>query len=283
MEIKQVSWFDDHFYKIDLVDGDKSETRYLPSTTTKLGVVSKPQLARWRGDIGNREADIRMNDASRRGVRIHHACWTYSQGGAVIYNPFERPNYTKEELNEIVEKHNGLFIVLEDQGEMWDVYKFKTLIELLSPEILGAEKIVYSLKHSEAGQVDYVLKVKKGEYEINGVKTDLEEGVYIADLKTGKVIDDCAFMQIADYASMWHECGGEEPIGGLIIHTGATTKKGIAGLKVILRNKEEMIQDYEDFRHVSAVWERQNKNKQPKIFDFPSLITKEVGDEAAGT
>jgi len=43
LQVKQIEWFDDHFYKIRYVNEAKVELEdYIPSVTTKLGALSKP-------------------------------------------------------------------------------------------------------------------------------------------------------------------------------------------------------------------------------------------------
>ena len=41
------------------------------------------------------------------------------------------------------------------------------------------------------------------------------------------------------------------------------------------RTREELLIDYEDYRHVAAIWERQNKNAMPKLLTFPNMVKKE--------
>ena len=99
MEIKQVSYFDEHWYRFETNSG----VIFLPSVTTKLGVVNKSFLARWRGDIGNREADMRLFEGQERGSRLHRAFETFCKGGTVVFNPQRYPTYTKEEIVRAVE------------------------------------------------------------------------------------------------------------------------------------------------------------------------------------
>lgn len=263
-EIKQISWFDDHFYKV----GDE----YFPSVTTKLQAESKPFLAKWRGDIGNREADLKMFEAANRGSRIHHSWYLMTTGGIVIYNPFERPNYSNEELAVFTEEYQGNFIILENQGEMYDMFKLQKWHEEVNPDVVANEMIVYSEKNKEAGQLDKLMNIEEGKYSIAGSKPlHIPKGLYVVDLKTGS-IPDSAFMQLAAYSYAYQEMSGKKIEGGIVIHTGATTKNGIAGLTTKIRTMDEMKEDYLDYRAVAEVWDRRFSNKKPKVFDFPSLI-----------
>jgi len=274
--IKLVEWFDEHYYKIEIDD----KVEYLPSTTTKLQVAPKPFLTKWRGDVGNREADLKMYEASERGKRIHYASNLYLNKGMVIYNPYQRPTFTQEMIKELEDKTGKEVFVLKDQDEMYQLYKFQLWIKAVAPVVVATDLIVYDLKAKEAGTIDVVFDIAKGVYDIAGAKPlSLAGGRYIADLKTGNQIDDNYFMQTADYQVMYNKsCKnmvGFVPVNeNLIIHTNATTKKGIPGLNTHLRTEEEAKKDYEDFRHIAAIWERTNTNS-PKVFEFPNLIRME--------
>ena len=273
-EIKLVEWFDSHFYKISYELEGKELTEYFASTTTKLGIVSKPFLAKWRGDIGNREADMRLFEAQERGVRIHHAWYTMTTGGAVVYQPSQRPNYNDHEISELMDKYAANVAIIRYQDEMYDLYKLSKWLEIVKPKILFSEKIVYSLKNRDAGTMDNLFYIEEGEYAINGSKPlKLPSGIYVADLKTGGQVDDNAFMQTADYAACAEEMGSGEIKGTIILHTGSKVKTGIDGLSTLYRSKEQMEEDYQDFRLAASLWERKNKNTSPKIFEFPSLLS----------
>ena len=140
-EIKLVEWFDSHFYKISYELEGKELTEYFASTTTKLGIVSKPFLAKWRGDIGNREADMRLFEAQERGVRIHHAWYTMTTGGAVVYQPSQRPNYNDHEISELMDKYAANVAIIRYQDEMYDLYKLSKWLEIVKPKILLSEKL----------------------------------------------------------------------------------------------------------------------------------------------
>ena len=269
-EVKQIDWFDSHYY---LIQEEGKEPVFIPSVTSKLNASPKPFLARWRGDIGNREADIRMYDAAHKGSRIHNAWYVYNMGGWVIYNPYERPNYTPEEINDMKGLCNGLAI-LTAQEEMYAVYKLQRWVELVEPTFIRSEMIVYSLKLMSAGTMDNCIFIEGGKYMINGAKPlELPKGHYVFDLKSGNSIDeDDAPAQVAAYAVMFTEMTEIEIVGTLIVHTNAKTKTGIEGLATLYRNKEEMKQDFEFYKDVSKVWDRKLSREKPKYFKFPSLI-----------
>jgi len=249
--VKQVQWFDSHFYKV----GEE----FYPSVTTKLNAESKPFLARWRGNVGNREADKKMRESADRGSRIHHAWECYYNNIPVYYNPPLRPNYADEEIKE--------GFTLQNQDEMYDLYKLEQWHKEVNPELLANETIVYSDKWREAGQLDKVFDIKEGIYMINGAKPlKLEAGIYVADLKTGAGVGS-AEEQIAAYAAMYEEIHEVKVKGGLIVHTGAKTKSGLA-TKLI----DNLDYHYETYRVIANLWERKFGTKNPKVFEFPSMI-----------
>ena len=279
--VKLVEYHNEHWYKIELkkeVDGiEVPYFEYWPSYTTKLGIVDKPFLARWRGDIGNREADIRMRESQEKGSNIHNAWFVMSQGGAVIYQPKKRPQFSQEEFDEIYNEHVGNVAVVTEQDEQIDVWKLQQWDEILQPEYLEHERIVYSKTHKEAGTCDKVIRVlKDGNYMINGAKPlFLKAGLYVVDLKTGNMVSDESYMQISGYKEAFIEMElykREDFAGGLIVHTGAKTKKGIEGLATLLRTNEELDQDYIDYRNASNLWLRKHKDDTPTVFEFPALI-----------
>jgi len=271
-EVKMVEWFNDHWYKITK-DG-KSD--YYPSVTTKLGIVAKPFLAKWRGDIGNREADMRLFEAQERGTRIHAAWEILTLGGLVVFNPPKRPLFIPEQIEEYKKKYNGLVEVVKYQEEMLQLSKLQKFLEIVKPLIQSSELTVYSDSNRDAGTVDNVMDIKSGEYPVNGkipLRIPSPGGRYIVDLKTGNSLDDNAFMQTAAYARCYEEMGLGTISGTLILHTGSSLKTGIAGLGVHLRTIDQVNQDYKDFRNVSSLWERKHKDDKPDTFEIPALIT----------
>jgi len=276
IKVKQVQWFDEHWYRIDYVDGSVD---YFPSTTTKMQVLDKPGLTMWYGSLGSREAKKRTMDAADRGSRIHNALEIMGGGGAVVYQHLQHPNYNGEELYEIKKKYKEV-VILERQDEMLQVWKVQKLFKILDPVFLEREKIVWSTKYREAGTIDIVLGIRGGKYEgIARKPVELEEGIYITDYKTGNLYDE-AKMQIADYIEMFIERFPQHKNkvkGGLIIHTGARNRTGIPGLSLIYIPMAEVKKDFVDFRHVAAMWDRKyGPEKKPRLLDFPAIITLET-------
>lgn len=270
IEIKSISWFDDRFYKVTLENGNID---YIPSVTTKLGAVAKPFLMRWRGDIGNREADLRMMEQADRGSRLHHAWQTYTTGGAVIYQDYKVPPYTQEEIIEIEKSYSGKISILHTQDEMFEITKLERFYKIIQPEDMYSEMIIYDLENRDAGTLDNLFKIKAGEYPINGrIPIKLPEGYYIFDLKTGSYLGKEANMQVSVYAKCVEKMGICKIIGALIGHTSAKTKIGIEGFAGIYLSKQQLEEEYLDYRNIAKLWEKMFGDSKPKIFEIPSLI-----------
>jgi hypothetical protein len=272
-EIKLIQYFDAHWYKIERENGLKTSIEFYPSVTTKLSATSKEFLERWRGDIGNREADLRLFDAQMRGRRIHKAWEILSQGGAVIYQPWDYPVYTPNEIVQLTTTY-PLHMIIQYQDEMLDVLKLQKFTEIVKPNFVAAELKIFSDQYKEAGTVDNILEIKEGYYPVSG-KTAifLQGGLWVADLKTGNSYSDQAALQQAAYAHMYEALSGQTVVGTLGLHTGAKTKTGIPGFSAYPRTRTEWLEDFQAYREIAAVWERKNKHKQPENLEFPSFVT----------
>jgi len=266
MQVKQISWFSEHYYRIDL---DNEGQVYLPSVTTKLSAVGAPFLAKWRGDIGNELADKRLKESQQKGSSIHKAFETYVKGGEVFVNL----NGEYDNEPEVIDAHPRYFI--EDQDEALAFWRLVQFVKAVKPTILESERMVYSLKFREAGTTDGVISIKSGTYEVNGSKPlSLPEGLYVVDIKSGKSVSDTAFLQMSAYAKMLEEMGLYKDLAGaLVLHTGSQNRKGIEGFATHYISRGEIDDFYKVYRHASAIWEWQNKyglNFKPRVFNLPT-------------
>lgn len=275
IEIKSVQWFDDRYYLINFVDDSGVlQEKFVASVTTKLGVVAKPYIARWRGDISNREADLRLFEASEKGKRLHAAWFTFSTGGKVIYNPWDRPIFTPDQIKKESEKRDGNVFVIQYQEEMLHLVKLHKWVSLVKPTFLYSEKTLYSLKTNDAGTADSIVRIPGGVYSVNGsTPLAIPAGDYILDLKTGAQVDDNAHLQTAAYAFCYEEMGLGEIQGTIILHTQAKVRKGIEGLATLVNMRPEMAEAYKEYRLVAELWERRNKEASPKVFEFPATLS----------
>lgn len=276
-DVVLIEWFNAHYYKVTLPDG---QARFIPSVTTKLGILDKPQLARWRGDVGNREADARMYEAAEKGTRIHWAYATSLQSGAVVYNPWQKPVYTEEGLTELRAKHKSI-ATLRTQEEMWAICKLAEQFKRLAPEVMGVEETVFDLEQNDAGTIDSIFKIKEGDYLISGAKPlHLQAGIYINDLKTGSFVGDDVWLQLAPYAVMYEKKHGVQVAAALVTHTGSTVKSGISGLKTMVCSRKELDLYYSKYRNISEVWCDRHEGEQPETFQFPSIVTMKTKEAA---
>lgn len=265
-------WFDDRGYRIKT---GKDSFFECASVTTKLGIEDKPFLYRWYAELGWDQARKKLNEAGERGKRIHYAMYVYLMGGIVIYNPWQIPNYTDQQIEEFKSK-NPYFMVLSNQDEMLALWKIQRFFDIVKPEIIKLEETVWHATEGIAGTLDMVLKIEKGTYDVNGSKGLVipEMGVYIGDLKTGSMVSDSAWAQIAAYQMAFESLSGVKTNGGFVLHTSGSNRKGIEGLSVPLKTSEELGFDYQIFKSLSYVWDQRNPNFTLKAFEFPSLIQR---------
>lgn len=273
-EIKTAMWFDERGYSIKFKDG---MSWHQASVTTKLGIEDKPFLYKWYAELGWDQARKKLNEAGERGKRIHYAVFIYLMGGIVIYNPWQIPNYTEEEI-ESFKKENPYFMVLSNQDEMLALWKIQKFFDAVKPEIVKLEETVWNMEYGIAGTLDMALTIEKGTYDVNGAKGLVipETGVYIADLKTGSMISDSAWAQIAAYQKAFEGLSGLETKGGLVLHTSSSNKKGIEGLASVLKTSDELKSDFQIFKSLSYVWDQRNPGFTLKAFNFPTLIQRKL-------
>lgn len=249
---KMVEWFDQHYYKI----GED----FLPSVTTILSAAPKPFLTQWRGDIGNQEADRLMKEAAERGSLTHNLFAALVTGKKVIFN-------------RVVDDPN--FLTCNEQFVQLALYKLVKFFEAVKPRVKKSEEIIYSRSKGYAGTMDLLLSVPDGVYKVNGTNpVRLEGGTYVADIKTGKTVDETAFWQTAAYAHAWEEMTGEKISGTIILHTQSQNKNGIEGFGTKIRTLDEMKTDYENFLKVYEVWKIAPWPAKPKIVtDLPEVLS----------
>lgn len=275
IEIKSIEWFDDRFYKVVYFDEtNKEQTRYIPSVSTKCGAVAKPFLARWRGDIGNREADLRMQEGADRGTRIHDAWYKLTNGGCVVYQPKGKPLHTKEEMDALIAEFKDNLTILRDQEEVYALTKLQRFCQLVEPSFLGSEMTVYDLEANDAGTTDNLVRIEEGSYPVNGRSPlFLKGGQYILDVKSGQFVGEDAYMQVAAYRHCVNQMGLGPVEGAIILHTQGKNKSGIEGFAAILLDEQTCEIKYVNYRHVSEIWQAQFGDLKPKVFELPSLIT----------
>ena len=157
------------------------------------------------------------------------------------------------------------------QEEWVQINRFYQWYQELKPQLtMPPELNIYSLTYLYAGTLDFVCKIEKGTYNVGSAKKqEIEEGIYIGDLKTGKGIDINYSRQLAAYAFAFEEMAGEKIQGAFVLHTQADTRQG---WKMIILTQEELEIHFQTFLHAFEVWKNENQSLTPVIFDMPAKI-----------
>lgn len=275
-KVKRLSWFDDRWYKFDLIDGTKIA---YPSVTSILNIIEKKYLLRFYGTVGFEEARRRMREAGDHGSIVHAAIQIFTQGGVVAYQ-YPRHLHVDDELREQNEaiaaqclKQDRPFLILEDQWEKMLVDRFEEWYNTVNPIIHETETTVYSHKYRTAGTADNISTLKAGAYMVAGSEPVVVpvDGRAVGDYKTGANLGREALMQVAHYAYCVEQGTGETVDYTYILHLQADTRSGIPGVKMILRNRAEWQADNEHFLAVKSVFDIEHAGDEPKVLAFRNV------------
>lgn len=135
------------------------------SVTTVLGIIRKPFLERWRGDIGNKAADEKSQKSMAFGTMIHDYCETINKG--------QGHSLILEDIDDIMAR--GMIAWYKD----W----FFENVE----EVLYTEETLYSKKFQYKGKLDFIAKLKGF------------TGPSVIDIKTGDYMEKDYFYQLSAY------------------------------------------------------------------------------------
>lgn len=117
----------DDYYEIDGV-------KY-PRVTRILQVIEKPGLARWRGRVGNLEADRKQVEGSDFGTRFHEVCGEIHQG---------------------MHMQRGW----QPPGDMRHMaFNYISWLHQNVKDIIIQEQVVHSIEHGYAGKPDLVARL----------------------------------------------------------------------------------------------------------------------------
>lgn len=228
---KQVNFIDGRYYT-------KDEKNWYPGATTILNAISKGEFfENWLKSNGF-NADVLSRQAMDQGSRVHEAIETLLKCIEVHY---VEGNYSRNEWMMI-----SRFI---------DFYlNFK-------PKTIAIEAVLVSDKLHYGGQLDYIC-------ELGG-------DLWLIDHKTGNIYDN-ASMQLSAYVQLWNEYYPKTPIKKVgILHLEAQTRgrdkqnKTIQGSGWKLIEITDIENQFNDFQHVHAVWERLNPNYKPFNLSYP--------------
>lgn len=284
--IYSVEYFDDRFYKLQTNKDfqipntfnpnhvhfhEDGKDLYLPSVTTILGVQPMGFLAKWRGDIGNREADQRLLEGQIKGSIIHDLCYKLITGKTIIWRN-DKTNFPTYEAIEEMGKLNEEVFLCFSQDIMIQIARFNRLLDILNPKVIEIEKTVYYLNEMfYAGTIDYIWELESGDYQISTKKGEhIEAGRYVVDLKTGNNCDDKYFLQTIAYT----KCLNEEIKGNIIIHTNSDNKTGIEGIKLFIKETKDFEPYWNQFKNYYSTFQFINKDIKPKLYEIPYLLKR---------
>jgi hypothetical protein len=148
------------------IDGEK-----YPRVTAILDIIHRPELERWRGELGNVEADRIRDNAAQMGTSLHHICRLFNRD-----HSFEIPATSK-------------------LGRMFDTYR--RWFEMTIDRVIETEGLVVNKRFGYAGTFD-LLAVLKGDVTPS-----------VIDLKTSKDFWPTMALQLAAYREAILEEGKE--------------------------------------------------------------------------
>lgn len=227
--MKQVNgkFVDERFYLIG--------KKYYPSVTNMLGITYPDggALTKWRGDIGNEDANRIMNQAGEDGTFIHQAIEDLIAGREII----------SDDIVKRFDKTRSLKIhkALESFIDFWNEYQ---------PEVIETEYSVADTKLKLAGTIDMKCRLN----------TDAYQDEWIIDWKSSKSIGPKHKIQLSLYAKM----DNVNKMG--IVHLGNTTKKGYSFLPL---KEEEFARFYKEGLACNKLFQTMYPSAKPKEFDFP--------------
>ncbi len=253
--ISKVDSSSGRFYSIP----STSEKIFYPSVTTILKTYFQSYLARWRGELGNQEADRLFIEAGEKGTLVHELFSDLVNGLTLHY----KTTYDNSIPNKII--HDDYIFV--------QLYKLQQFFEIVKPKIILNEAMLYSNKYKYAGTLDLLLKVEGGTFLINGRNpVTIKSGIYLADIKTANNIFPNYHWQTAAYAKATIERKLVRSITGtMILHTKSKVKNGIEGFSCIVRDKKQMQEDFKNFLKVKSIYDI-DAPQEPAVYQFPNSL-----------
>jgi hypothetical protein len=232
---KQIQFIDSRYYQF--------KDEWFPGISTILDVVSKgSQYDKWLMMNGG-NAQVLAREAMNQGSHVHEAIQDLCTGKEISFGEIGKPNYTRNE---------------------WQlISKFIDFYTGFKPEIIAVEKVLVSKKLGFGSQIDLVVK--------------LNNKIIVIDHKTGSVYDN-GMIQVSAYIKLWNEYFGDKypATDGAILHLESTHKgrdskgKSIQGKGWILLPVEEVEKNFEDFKHIQAIWQRKNPSYRPFNEEYPA-------------
>lgn len=284
--VQLVKVFDQHIYWLSTPKGKRVP---IPSVTTQLSAVSNDFFPRWRGDLGNQEADQRLHQGSAQGTHIHYAAYIYTIGGAVVFDyPAEVNinNEWREEVRKTIEqcKIKGIrYYILREQEEFRKFLLIKAWKDIVKPIVHYSEVSMGSIEEFAAGTIDEIVELKetKSYADIAGKKNViLDAGFWINDFKSGFYDKVSVPMQVGEYMYLAEKNLGITCQGAIITHLKAQTGGTNAGLNTIVISREECFEGRDGFKSAQKLWLKQHPNWEPEVERFlPIAMRPEVEEQ----
>ena len=179
---------DRYYFEFPMGGGKRA---YLSVTSFCSKSLPAPQLANWRGDVGNDFAEMYSAYTAAYGTFMHTQITEIMRTG--------RGNFEELKEQAFQEAHATGFKqgALEWQDKIVnDVASFMLFVKERNVEVIAAEIMVKSDKYELAGAVDLVCRMDFAKGRINA----------IVDLKSGqKGFWDSHRLQLHCYRSLWNE------------------------------------------------------------------------------
>lgn len=232
---QQVQFIDSRYYT-------KDHENWYPGVTTILGTLSKgKQYENWLKSNGF-NSDFLAKKAMEQGSNVHHAVQRLLLGDELSFGNENGADYTRDE-----------WVMISRFVDFYSEFK---------PVTVAVEKVIVSDLLKYGSQLDYICV-------LNGER-------WIIDHKTGSLYET-AYMQVASYVQLWNEYFPKEPIqrAGILhldsAHRGRDSKgKEMQGIGWKLIEVTDIDRHWEDFKHVQAIWERNNPNYKPFNLIYPA-------------
>lgn len=287
VDVVLVQWYDEHWYKVTFLNG--KQRSFVSMSTVTGGVFAMDWLPRYRGRIGNDQADQEMQVAGHRGTRVHHAIYTLCRPGVVMFDhPLEinvDPDH-RSKVNALIGRCKDKdipYYIVRDQFDATLIGRYKKLhAALVGPDpaqplmkVCGSEMNVYSIVHECAGTLDNYSWVQAGPRNADDgtlIVNIPTTGYWILDYKTGND-DESHLLQTAGYLVSLEESKGIRVEGTIIAYLNTKVKKGLEGVKLVLRTRQQVLdEDFPDFLRAKALWHRGHPNAEPKVAEFEAIM-----------
>jgi len=172
-KVEQITEEDVRFYR------DTDTETYVPSVTTYLDVLPKPDLQFWRDKVGAETANKIAYEASSSGTKVH--------------------NVIEDISLQLMESGEATFDWLDEYGRKklkaheWEgVLRFVEFYENYVQEIIATESKLVSINHFVGGTIDMVCRLVDGR-------------VAMVDHKFSNNLADTYSVQTHIYKLMWEE------------------------------------------------------------------------------